>query len=231
MTLSIDFLLLSVVSLFTIINPFSVVPAFLAITPGDAEEERRRSARLACIIGACLLSFMALLGEFIFSLLGITMPALQIAGGIILFSIGFEMVRAPDAPKRLNETERSAAREKEDVAVTPLAVPLLCGPGAVSTVILLQGQADAFSESVMLLVSVVVVYVASYWILRTSAKGGDWLNPILLRILRRVMGLLFAVIAVQFVVNGVERLPFIEGKAALEQSAEEPTGEAESEEF
>lgn len=204
-----EFLLLSVVSLFSIVNPFSIVPAFLAITPGEAAVERRRSARLASIVAGCLLAIMAVLGEFIFSLLGITLPALQIAGGIILFAIGFEMVRAPDAPKRLNDTEKAAAQDKEDIAVTPLAVPLLCGPGAVSTVIILQGQAASLLESGMVLVSVALVYVAGYFILSASATGGAWLNPILLRILRRVMGLLFAVIAVQFVVNGIGGLPFV----------------------
>ncbi|MDQ8188245.1 NAAT family transporter [Pelagicoccus sp. SDUM812002] len=211
MAFSIEFLLLSTVSLFTIVNPFSAVPAFLAITPGETVLERRAAARMACIIGTCLLILTALAGEFVFRLLGITLPALQIAGGIILFSIGFEMVRAPDAPKRLNESEREAAREKEDIAVTPLAVPLLCGPGSVSTVIILESQSSSVWESGMLVVSIAVVYLACFLILSASAKGGDFLNPILLRILRRVMGLLFAVIAVQFVVNGVTKLPFVEG--------------------
>lgn len=173
--------------------------------------DRKRSARLACIVSACLLAIMTLLGEFIFNLLGITLPALQIAGGLILFSIGFEMVRAPDAPKRLNEKEKAVAREKDDIAITPLAMPLLCGPGAISTVIILQGQADSVIDSGLLLVSVAIVYAACYFILSASATGGEWLNPILLRILRRVMGLLFAVIAVQFVINGISSLPFVMG--------------------
>ncbi len=221
MEFSIEFLLLSTVSLFTIVNPFSSVPAFLAITPGETIQERRAAARMACMIATALLVLTALAGEFVFRMLGITLPALQIAGGIILFSIGFEMVRAPDAPKRLNDREREVARDKEDVAVTPLAVPLLCGPGSISTVIILESQSSSFWESGMLLVSIPIVYLASYLILSASAKGGQWLNPIMLRILRRVMGLLFAVIAVQFVVNGVTNLPFVEGKvepAAAEEA-------------
>ncbi|MDQ8180014.1 MarC family protein [Pelagicoccus sp. SDUM812005] len=224
MAFSIEFLLLSVVSLFTIVNPFSAVPAFLAITPNETVADRKAAARMACLIGACLLVLTALAGEFVFRLLGITIPALQIAGGIILFSIGFEMVRAPDAPKRLNEKESVAAREKADVAVTPLAVPLLCGPGSVSTVIILESQAKSLWETGMLLASIPIVYLASFFILSASAKGGEWLNPILLRILRRVMGLLFAVIAVQFVVNGVTQLPFVDGMeepAAVEAAGEE----------
>lgn len=209
MQFSLEFLLLSTVSIFTIVNPFSAVPAFLAITPGESVDSRRKSARMACLIAMSLLILTALLGEFIFSLLGITLPALQIAGGVLLFSIGFEMVRAPDAPKRLSEKESDLAKEKEDISVTPLAVPLLCGPGSVSTVIILQGQSTSVLQSGMLLVSIVVVFIACYLILSVSAKGGEWLNPILMRILRRVMGLLFAVIAVQFVVNGVGELPFV----------------------
>lgn len=211
MSFSIDFFLLSIVSLFTIINPFSAVPAFLAITPGESYAERRRAARLACLVSASLLTIMALLGEFIFSLLGVTLPALQIAGGIILFSIGFEMVRAPEAPTRLNDKEREIARDKPDIAITPLAVPLLCGPGAVSTAIILRGEGPGLLEGVMLLLSIGIVYAVSFVILSASARGGEFLNPILMRILRRVMGLLFAIIAVQFVVNGVAELPFMSG--------------------
>ena len=203
-----EFLLLSVVSLFTVINPFSTVPAFLAITPGENATERRRAARTACLVACSVIALLAILGQHIFSVLGITLPAIQIAGGLLLFAIGFEMLRSPDAPIRLNDKEKAVAQEKEDIAITPLAVPLLCGPGAVSTTIIMQGQAQSWTANAMLLLSVPIVYLACYFILSLSASGADWLNPILLRILRRIMGLLFAAIAVQFVINGIGGLPF-----------------------
>ncbi len=204
-----EFLLLAPISLFVIINPFSIVPAFLAITPGDTAEQRIRAARQGCLIAAGIILFFAVAGQFLFSVLGITMPALQIAGGSLLFVIAFDMLRSPDSPVRLSSEERELAASKEDVAITPLAMPLLCGPGAISTVIILQTQAASMAHIAALLVSIPVVYLACYAILRVSVTGAAWLNPIFLRILRRLMGLLFAVIAVQFIINGISQLPFV----------------------
>ncbi len=204
-----EFMLLAPVSLFLIVNPFSTVPAFLSITPGETAAERIRSARLACTVAGAIIFLFALGGQFLFSVLGITLPAFQIAGGALLFVIAFDMLRSPDAPMRLTPEEKAAAREKQDIAITPLAVPLLCGPGAISTIVILQTQADTLAHMLALLGSVPVVYGACYLVLRLSVTGANRLNPLILRILRRLMGLLFAAIAVQFIVNGVSGLPFI----------------------
>ena len=209
MSSSIEFLLLSVVSLFAIINPFSTVPAFLAITTDDSKAERIAMARRGCIVAGIILAVMAVAGQWIFTLLGITLPALQIAGGIVLFAIGFEMLRAPEPQTRLNPAEKAVAQEKDDIAISPLAIPLLCGPGAISTVIILQTQAAGLWEMLWLLGSVPIVYLACFLILRISASGSRWLTPIVLRVLRRFMGLLFVIIAAQFVINGISELPFI----------------------
>ncbi len=206
-----EFSLLAPVSLFLIINPFSIVPAFLAITPGDTQQERIRAAQRACIIAAGVVFFFAVTGKLLFSLLGLTLPAFQIAGGALLFVIAFEMLRSPDAQARLTAEEREIAKLQDDVAITPLAVPLLCGPGAISTIIILQTQTESQSigYNIVLLASVPVVYLACYLILRFSAQGAARLSPIALRITKRLMGLLFAAIAVQFIINGVGNLPFV----------------------
>ncbi len=203
-----EFFLLCAVSIFAIINPFSTVPAFLAITPDDTREDRIRMARTGCVIGAVLLLVIALLGQWLFRLLGITIPAVQIGGGLVLLLIGIEMLRAPETQTRLNKEEREIARERDDVAITPLAIPLLCGPGAISTVIILQTRTDQWADWVALLVAIPVVYFSCYLILRLSVTGARWLNPIVLRVLRRIMGLLFVVIAAQFFINGIAELPF-----------------------
>jgi len=202
-----EFILLAPVSLFVIINPFSTVPAFLAITPGETAQERIRAARLACIVAGSIILFFAVCGQFLFSILGITMPAFQIAGGAVLFAIAFDMLRSPDAPVRLNPEERQAAREKDDIAITPLAMPLLCGPGAISTIVILQTQAESWPLKLVLFASVPVVYLGCYLVLRISVTGAGWLNPLVLRIVRRLMGLLFAAIAAQFFINGITALP------------------------
>lgn len=204
-----EFILLAPISLFVIVNPFSTVPVFLAITVGESAAERTRSARLACIVATGIMLFFALAGQYVFSVLGITLPAFEIAGGILLFAIAFDMLRLPDVRARLTPEERDVATEKEDVAITPLAMPLLCGPGGITTVIILQSQAANLMQTLVVVGSVPLVYFACFLVLRLSARRADWLNPFALRILRRLMGLLFAAIAVQFIVNGIDALPFI----------------------
>lgn len=201
-----DFALLAPVSLFLIINPFSCIPSFLSMTPGETPAERVRAARTASVVAAVALMFFAYLGKVFFSLLDVDVPALQIAGGILLFLIGLDMLRSPDSTRRLSTTEQEIAREKEDVAVTPLGIPLLCGPGSISTAIVLQSQAGSVANNVVLLVSIPLVYLACFLILRFAAVHAERLNPILIKVMRRMMGLLFAIIAVQFVINGLAEL-------------------------
>ena len=204
-----EFGLLVPISLFVIVNPFSVVPAFLAMTPGESRQHRLRQARHACILGAALIFLFGLTGQLLFSFLGITLAAFQIAGGALLFVIAFEMLRSPDAQVRLTQEEKDMAREKDDIGITPLGIPLLCGPGAISTVVILQTQAETAWHNVILLGWIPVVYLMFYWILGLSARGAEWLNPIALRVMKRLMGLLFAAIAVQFIINGIGNLPFV----------------------
>lgn len=204
-----EFALLAPVSLFVIVNPLSTIPVFLSITPGDNEAERITTARTATIVAGGVMLFFALTGQILFSFLGITMSAFQIAGGILLFVIAFDMLRSPDAEVRITRAEREIAARKDDVAITPLAVPLLCGPGAISTVIILQTQATSFAHRSILIVAVPVVYLTFFLILMASAKGAARLSPLILRVIKRLMGLLFAAIAIQFIINGISELPFI----------------------
>lgn len=199
-----EFLLLAPVSLFVVINPLSSVPAFLSMTQGDTKEDQIRMARFACVLASLILLFFALTGSVLLGFMGITLAALQIAGGLILTLIGFDMLRAPTIETRLSDSEQKLARRMEDVAVTPLAIPLLCGPGAISTVVVLQTQTESWAQAGVLAASVVAVYLAAYLILRTAVFGSALLNPIVLRVLRRIMGLLFVCIAMQFVLNGID---------------------------
>ncbi len=209
MLAALEFLLLAVVSLFAIVNPFSTVPAFLAITPDDTPGERIRMARTGCLLAASLMVVLAIAGQWIFLILGITLPALQIAGGLVLFLIGIDMLRATEMQTRLNAEERRLAEQKEDIAISPLAIPLLCGPGAMSTIIILQTQTVHWVQSLLLLLAVPIAYFGCYLILVLSSTGARWLNPIILKVLRRLMGLLFLVIAAQFVIDGIGALPFV----------------------
>lgn len=204
-----EFVVLVPISLFAVINPLSSVPAFLSITPDDAPADRIRMARFACFLACILLLAFALLGRYLLSFLGISIPALQIAGGLVLLTIAFDMLSSHQDERRLSPEERSYARNQSDVAITPLAVPLLCGPGAISTVIVLQTQAIDWAYYLALVLGVIVVYVGCYAVLRLAVYGADRLNPIILRVMRRIMAILFASVAVQFIINGIGSLPFV----------------------
>ncbi len=208
-----DSVLLAPVSLFLIINPVSTAPVFLAITPDATREERIKMARLACLVSTGILLSFAILGQYIFSILGITLPAFQIAGGLLLSSIAFDMLRAAQDDRRLTPEERKIAAEKEDIAIIPLAVPLLCGPGAISTTVILQGEAQTFSSTLALYGSIPFVYLLCFLVLKLAAQSARWLNPIFLRLVRRLMGMLFLAVAVQFVINGVSALPIVTAPA------------------
>src|SRR5258706_411236 len=184
----------------------ATAPAFLAMTPRDSAPERDRMAKLACIVAAVVLLIFAAAGKWIFQFLGITLPAFQIAASIVLLLVALDMLRAQRS--RVQETieETAAGMAKADIAITPLAIPMLAGPGAISTVILLQNQARGIAQHAALGGCIVGVALASYFILRLATRGARWLNPIAIRITTRIMGLLLAALAVQFMLNALRQL-------------------------
>lgn len=190
-------------SLFIIMDPVSLIPVFLAITPGDTATQRVRMARLACMVAAGVLVFFTLIGKKLFTLMGITLPAFKIAGSIVLLLIALDMLRAQRSRVQETDEETDAAAQKEDIAITPLAVPMLAGPGAISTAILLQTQAKDWAQDFALLICIGGVCAASYLILRLAAHGAGWVSPIAMKIVTRIMGLLLAAVAVQFVLDAL----------------------------
>jgi multiple antibiotic resistance protein len=205
-----EFTLLAFGSLFVIVDPIAVVPGYLAITPNDTPEQRERMARMATFVMAGVLLAFALLGKWIFQFTGITLPAFQIAGSIILMMVALDMLKAQRSRVQETEEETEAGARKMDIAITPLAIPMLSGPGAISTVILLHNKADGVAQNVALCVCIVAVAAVTYLILRISAKGAQWLNPIAMKITTRIMGLLLAAIASQFAINALKELKVLE---------------------
>src|SRR5436190_7319168 len=201
-----EYILLAASSLFVIVDPLAVVPTFLAMTPSDTPESRIRMAGLACCVMAGVLIVFAAAGKLIFQFLGITMPAFQIAASIVLLLVALDMLRAQRS--RVNETaeEKAAGVEKTDIAITPLAVPMLSGPGAISTAILLHQQAADAVQTASLYACILLVSLSSYMILRVSARGARWLSPIAMSITLRIMGLLLAAVAIQFMLNAIKQL-------------------------
>jgi multiple antibiotic resistance protein len=202
----IEFSLLAVSSIFAIVDPIAVVPAFIMMTPNYTPEQRIKTAKLAALVTAGVLIIFSVGGKLIFRLLGITLPAFQLAGSIVLLLVALDMVRARRSAVQETVEETVAGAEKEDIAITPLAVPMLAGPGAITTVIILQNQAVNILMQISLFISIIIVSLACYFILRWCAYGAKWLSPIALKIGTRIMGLLLAAIAMQFFINAIEQI-------------------------
>ena len=137
-----EYALLTFGSLFAIVDPFAAIPAFLAMTSHDTVEQRRRMARTAAFVSGGVMALFAALGQAIFKLFGITLPAFQIAGGLIMLLSALDMLRAKRSPLKETEEEKAEGMDKPDIAVTPLAIPMLSGPGAITTSIVLASLFD-----------------------------------------------------------------------------------------
>lgn len=201
-----EYILLALSSLFVIVDPLAAVPAFLAMTPTDSPEARVRMARLACCVAGGVLIGFAVAGQWIFKFLGITMPAFQFAASLVLLLVALDMLRAQRSRVQETSEETAAGAEKADIAVAPLAIPMLAGPGAISTAILLHNQAANFGQRLALYGCIAGVCLVSYFVLRFSARGARWLNPIAMKITVRIMGLLLAAVAIQFMLNGLKEI-------------------------
>ena len=187
-----------------IVDPLATAPAFLAMTPNNTPDERLRMARLACLATAAVLLVFSFTGTALFKVFGITLPAFQMAASIILLIIALDMLRVQRSRVQETHEEKQAGAEKDDIAITPLAIPMLAGPGAISTTILLQNEARTVAQHIALYGCILGVALATYLIFRLAVRGARWLNPIALSIAIRVMGLLLAAVAIQFMLNAIK---------------------------
>jgi multiple antibiotic resistance protein len=191
-------------SLFVIVDPIATVPAYLAMTARYTLAQRLRMARVACLVAFMILSGFALVGRWLFTLLGISLAAVQVAGALVLLLVALDMLRAQRSPVQETAAETAEGAAKDDIAITPLAVPMLAGPAAISTIILLDAQAASWLYRGVLLTCVGLVGLASYGILALGASGARWMSPLAEKIITRLMGLLLAALAVQFLFNGLK---------------------------
>ena len=202
-----EYAVLAFSSLFVVVDPIAVVPAFIAMTAHDTPAGQLRMARLACTVAAGVLMLFALAGRWIFKVLGITLPAFQIAGSLLLLRIALDMLYAKRSAAQETDEEVEAGVAKEDVAITPLGVPMLAGPGAISTSLILLNQAHGLAQHVILFASIALVGLLSYWILWLAVHSARRLSPLALKLVTRLMGLLLAAVAVQFAINGLAQTP------------------------
>ncbi|HEY3855088.1 MAG TPA: MarC family protein [Verrucomicrobiae bacterium] len=200
--------ILAVTSIFVILDPIATVPAFVAMTPNDTQPSRLRMARLACWVSAGVLALFAAAGNLIFRVMGITLPAFQMAGSILLLRIALDMLYARRSEAQETDEEVAAGAVKDDIAITPLAVPMMAGPGAISTVLILENQAEGAAQMVVLFASIALVCFVSYWVFWLAVHGTHYVKPLALKLMTRLFGLVLASMAVQFFLNGLEQTPF-----------------------
>lgn len=199
-----EYALLTFASLFAIVDPFAAIPAFLAMTAQDTVAQRRRIAQTASCTCAAVMMVFAAIGPAIFRTFGITLPAFQIAGGLILLLSALDMLRAKRSPLQETAEETEEGRSKQDIAITPLAIPMLSGPGAITTAIVLAEKAHGWGHRAIFYLCIAAVAYSTYWILDAAASGAKKLGPTVLNIITRLMGLLLAAIGVQFILTALK---------------------------
>ncbi len=192
-------------SVFAIVDPLGALPFFVALTQGMDEPDREVVLRRAAAVVGILLGIFALFGRFLFAAFGFTLAAFEIAGGALLFVVAYEMLNGETGRTRLTPTDREEALARRDeVSIVPLGLPLLAGPGAISTVMIYVGSAgDDLWELLATFLAIAITAVATLFILRDGQRILRALGRVGVMALTRVMGLLLAAVAVQFIINGV----------------------------
>jgi multiple antibiotic resistance protein len=197
-------LLLIFTSIFFIVDPFAVIPTFLAMTVRDSPEQRRVLARRGAWTAAITLTAFALGGSAIFKIFGITIAAFKIAGGVLVGLNALDMVQARRSQQRETPAEKAEGIQKDDIGIMPLGVPMLAGPGAISTVMVLAVASKSVAATAAIYVSILLTSLISFFVLAAASMVERRLGQTGMRILTRLMGLVLCAIAVQFILDGIK---------------------------
>ena len=193
-------------ALVVILDPFMAIPILLALTEGYSPAERNRVVRIASLSVAVVLIIVALTGETLLTWLGTSLGSFRVGGGIVLFLMALAMLQAQSDPVRSTQSEKESAAKRTSIAVVPLAIPLLAGPGAMSTVIIAMQRSSAHYHPWMILGLIMLVALILWGVLRLARPIGRLLGDIGLNILNRIFGLILAAIAVEVIANGLKQL-------------------------
>ena len=194
--------LLCITSFFTLINPLGTMPIFMTMTSSLDVESRNKTARKASIVAFVIILFFAFSGQLLFEFFGISVNSFKIVGGVIFFIMGMDMLQARLGQVKIKDSEIKTYIS--DISITPLAIPMICGPGALTNAIVLMQQADSFDKKLILIASILVVMLLTYLILLSSSKIIKLLGETGNNVLMRLMGLIVMVIAVEFFFSGLK---------------------------
>lgn len=193
-------------TLLAIVNPLSVIPVFVGLTSGSAEKERKLIARTASIAVAAILSMAALLGKPLLNFFGVSIASFKVGGGILLLLMAIAMMQAKYTQSRQTAEEAEEAEEKESIAVVPIAMPLLAGPGAISSVIIYVGDSFQPLHIGLIIISSLLVALLTWFALNLANPVSRMLGRTGINIATRMMGLLLAAIAIEFIAGGLSQL-------------------------
>lgn len=198
-----QFFVLCITTLFTLTNPIGIAPILVIMTERFSKKDRINIAKKGSITAFVTLILFSLLGSLIFSFFGITLEAFQIMGGILFFRNGLRMLEARVGRSRTTPAEQEESQESDDIAISPIGIPLIAGPGAITATMLLSSQTPQIHSYATLGIAITIVILIVYTILRNGNILMDFLGTSIMRIIQRLMGLILMVIAVQFVINGI----------------------------
>lgn len=198
----VPYALLCFTSFFTLTNPLGTMPVFLTMTNGLSEKQRQHIVKRATIVSFIILISFTLFGQFVFKFFGISTNGFRIAAGFIILKIGYDMIQARYSNAKLKDNEIKAY--VNDISITPLSIPMLCGPGAIANGIILMSDAKTIELKVTLILTIAVVYLLSYIILSLSTRLVKFMGETGNNVMMRLMGLILMVIAVECFVGGVK---------------------------
>lgn len=202
MAVYLSFFLLAFSSFFSLINPLAVAPVFVGLTEGQDRLTKKRTAFKATVTAAITLVVFVVLGEVIFKFFGLSIHGFRIAGGILFFGMGYDMLQAKDSAFKSTASEKEAAAQQPDVGVTPLGIPMICGPGSISNAIIMTRDAHSNIQLIILISTILLILVMTYWTLLAGDRLIAFLGETGLKVAKRIMGLIVMVIAVEFIVAG-----------------------------
>ncbi len=201
MSENLSFALLSITSLFTLINPLGTMPVFMSMTASLTDSQRTVTAKKASIISFASILIFAFTGQLLFQFFGISVHSFRVVGGVIFFIMGMDMLHARIGLVKIKQEEVKSY--VTDISITPLAIPMICGPGAITNSIVLMEDADSPGKKIILIISISLIMLLTYFILYSSSKLIKILGQTGINVMMRIMGLIVMVIAVEFFFSGI----------------------------
>ena len=211
--INVSFVLLTFSSLFTLINPIGITPILLSMTEDESDSEYQVIIKKGIITAYIILTIFAIMGDLIFKFYGITIYAFMIAGGILFLRNSFDMIDSKISRESSTPLETKEAIQKEDISVTPIGIPLIAGPGAITSIMILSSQTSSYIDKCIVHINILITLIITYIILLLGKKISKKIGTTGIRIIQRIMGLILLVISIQFIINGI--LLLIESQSKL----------------